>query len=230
MSSRRNRLFSRDSRGLGHVRPINLTVRASDLGAPALFTDTRVLIYVHDVNDFAPVFSQSSYSASVAEDAAPGSSLLQVEALDLDGSSPNNLVAYRIQSGARDKFVIDSATGVVSIAPGATLDPDQTHPRTNRYELEILALDGGVGHHQLHASVSVTVNVADVNNKAPVMSEPGTVRVEENIPVGVVLTQIVAIDPDERSIIRYRIDHAGDNSVSFAENNQAAHCSIGFFI
>lgn len=191
------------------------------MGTPSLFTDTHVLIYVHDVNDFAPVFSRPSYSVAVAEDAAPGSSVLQVAALDLDGSSPNNLVAYRIQSGARDKFVIDSTSGVVSIAPGATLDPDQTHPRTVRYELEILALDGGVGHHQLHASVAVTVSVADVNNKAPVMPDPGTVRVEENIPVGVVLTQIVATDPDERSVIRYRIDHAGDNTVHFSsfENN-----------
>jgi hypothetical protein len=131
----------------------------------------------------------------------------------MDGSAPNNVIAYRIQSGARDKFVIDSTTGVVSVALGATLDPDQTHPRTVRYQLEILALDGGVGSRQLHASVTVMISVADVNNKSPVLAEPGVVRVQENVPVGVVLTQLVATDPDERPIIRYWIDHAGKSPV-----------------
>lgn len=179
------------------------------MGTPPLHTDTRVVIFVHDVNDYAPTFTRPSYSVAVAEDAAPDSSILQVQALDMDGSAPNNVIAYRIQSGARDKFVIDSTTGVVSVAIGATLDPDQTHPRTVRYQLEILALDGGVGSRQLHASVTVMISVADVNNKAPVLMEPGVVRVQENVPVGVVLTQLVATDPDERPIIRYWIDHAG---------------------
>ncbi len=147
-------MLYRDSRGLGHVRPINLTVRAADMGTPSLFTDTQVLIYVHDVNDYAPVFSRPSYAVTVAEDVPAESSILQVEAIDLDGSGPNNIVAYRIQKGARDKFVIDSATGIISIASGATLDPDQSHPRVSRYQLEILALDGGVGNHQLTATVS----------------------------------------------------------------------------
>ncbi|XP_057365539.1 cadherin-23-like isoform X1 [Daphnia carinata] len=207
-----------DTKGLGHVRPINLTVRASDMGTPPLHTDTRVVIFVHDVNDFAPTFTRPSYSVAVAEDAAPDSSILQVQALDMDGSSPNNVVAYRIQSGARDKFVIDSTTGIVSVALGATLDPDQTHPRTVRYQLEILALDGGVGSRQLHASVTVMISVADVNNKPPVLVEPGVVRVQENVPVGVVLTQLTATDPDERPIIRYWIDHAaseGRNEMGF---------------
>lgn len=203
----------RDAQGLGHVRPINLTVRASDMGTPPLHTDTRVVIFVHDVNDYSPIFARPSYSVAVAEDALPDSSILQVQAMDMDGSAPNNVVAYRIQSGARDKFVIDSTTGVVSVALGATLDPDQTHPRTVRYQLEILALDGGVGSRQLHASVTVMISVADVNNKSPVLAEPGVVRVQENVPVGVVLTQLVATDPDERPIIRYWIDHAGKSPV-----------------
>lgn len=139
---------------MDHVRPINLTVRAADMGSPSLFTDTHVLIFVHDVNDFAPIFTQPSYAAVVAEDTKAESSILQVQAIDLDGSAPNSIIAYRIQSGARDKFVIDSVTGVISIASGATLDPDQSHPRVSRYQLGILALDGGIGSHQLTASVN----------------------------------------------------------------------------
>ena len=55
--------------------------------------------------------------------------------------------------------------------------------------------------------VNVIVSVSDVNNKAPIILDPGTVRVHENAPMGVILTQIVADDSDERPNLRYWIDH-----------------------
>lgn len=54
-------------------------------------------------------------------------------AVDLDASSPNNLVAYRIQSGAQDKFIIDAGTGIIYVSPGANLDPDLTENKTTLY-------------------------------------------------------------------------------------------------
>jgi hypothetical protein len=50
---------------------------------------------------------------SVREDAAEGSEITKLVASDGDGSSPNNDVFYRITSGAKDKFVVDSDTGKV---------------------------------------------------------------------------------------------------------------------
>jgi cadherin 23 len=50
---------------------------------------------------------------SVREDAAEGSEIMKLVASDGDGSSPNNDVFYRITSGAKDKFVVDSDTGKV---------------------------------------------------------------------------------------------------------------------
>ena len=149
----------------GNTRLINVTVRASDSGQPALFSDTIVSIDVRDVNDFSPVFSQPSYDVVVAEDVPAATSIFQVEATDADGSAPNNRIAYRIQSGAMDKFVIDSDSGTVRIAEGASLDPDQSHPRRSSYQLHILALDGGIDGQQLHASARVVITVQDVNNK-----------------------------------------------------------------
>jgi len=48
---------------------------------------------------------------SIREDSAEGSEILTLVASDLDGSSPNNDVVYRITSGAKDKFVVDPETG-----------------------------------------------------------------------------------------------------------------------
>lgn len=63
----------------------------------------------------------------------------QVKARDSDGSAPNNRIVYRIQRGASDKFVIDSATGVISVAKGSSLDPDKTNPKSNRYTLTVVS-------------------------------------------------------------------------------------------
>lgn len=135
--------------------------------------------------------------------------MLEVKARDADGSSPNNRVVYRIQRGASDKFVIESRTGVVSVANGSTLDPDKTTPKSNRYTLTVVALDGGIGDQQLSAAVLVNITIVDVNNKPPVLIEPGTITVRENTQVGTQIYRAAAYDPDDQPVLRYAIDKAG---------------------
>ena len=100
----------------------------------------------------------------------------QVFASDLDGSALNSKVVFRIQHGAQDKFVMEADTGVISVAQGAVLDPDRTEPRATTYVLEVVALDGGIGGTQLQARTVVNITIRDVNNKPPVLVDPGTVK------------------------------------------------------
>lgn len=65
--------------------------------------------------------------------------VIKVAAVDKDGSSPNNQIVYRIQKGASDKFVIGSDTGVISVAYGASLDPDLTTLKTTEYSLVVVS-------------------------------------------------------------------------------------------
>jgi hypothetical protein len=46
-----------------------------------------------------------------------------------------------------------------------------------------VALDGGIGDQQLSAAVLVNITIVDVNNKPPILSEPGTVTIKENTEV-----------------------------------------------
>ena len=57
-----------------------------------------------------------------------GANVIQVRATDND-TNQNAFVTYLLGSGGRDKFVIDTNTGVISIAPGASLSLD-TNPST----------------------------------------------------------------------------------------------------
>lgn len=92
-------------------------------------------------------------------------------------------MVYRIQSGASDKFVIESETGTISVAKGATLDPDLTIPKKIYYSLIVIALDGAPGDKQLHTSINVDIAIIDINNKPPIIKDPGSVSVLENSPV-----------------------------------------------
>lgn len=121
------------------VRVLDLMVRARDSGIPMLSTVVSVLIYVQDINDNPPIFLKNFYSKSIPEDLAGGSSVLQVAAIDRDGSAPNNVIVYRIQSGAQDKFVINSESGIISVAHGANLDPDLTENKTTQYSLAVVS-------------------------------------------------------------------------------------------
>lgn len=121
------------------MREIHLMIRARDSGIPMLSTVAPVLIYVQDVNDNAPIFQKNFYAKSIPEDLQGGSSIMQVSAIDRDGSAPNNVVVYRIQMGASDKFVINSESGIISVAYGANLDPDLTEPKKSVYTLIVVS-------------------------------------------------------------------------------------------
>lgn len=189
---------------VGNAKMLSLFVRGRDMGTPSLFSDSSLVIYVEDVNDNAPNFLQTFYEKFVPENLPSETSILKVEAIDLDGSYPNNHVVYRIQEGASDKFAIAAETGIISIARGASLDPDLTQPRTTRYSLKVLALDGA--STQLQAEVTVNITVVDINNKSPVFLDPGTAIIQENTPVGTIVTRLRATDLDPTAVLRFKVD------------------------
>lgn len=78
-------------------RSHRLTVRAVDHGLPALSSTQTLTVEVGDVNDQAPVFSQSIYNASVAENRDPGEPVVRVSATDHD-SGKNQTVSSKTWS------------------------------------------------------------------------------------------------------------------------------------
>ncbi|XP_050299893.1 cadherin-23 isoform X2 [Anthonomus grandis grandis] len=213
-----------------NVRILYLTVRATDWGEPSLFSEVPLLIYVEDVNDNPPVFEQLYYNISISESTESGTDIIQVKAIDLDGSIPYNHLVYRIQKGAYDKFIIDSETGVISVAYGAKLDPDQTQPRKTKYTLIILALDGGQGENQLHAAVTVEIFIFDVNNKNPQFMDVFDLTVPENTAVGTSITQLKATDLDQTANLTYQLDNENCQAINERAIVQNVNCTSYFLI
>ena len=80
-----------------------LTVKAQDGGTPSLSTTVTVYMNVLDVNDNAPVFDPSSYDCQVWENGTIGTSVLTVQATDLDsgrcasGHNPHCIIYTSVQ-------------------------------------------------------------------------------------------------------------------------------------
>lgn len=83
--------------------------------------------------------------------------------------------------------MIGAATGIISTASGANLDPDLSEPKQTSYRLTVIALDGGVGESRKTATTTVEINVTNVNNKPPILNDPGTITVRENSPVSITI-------------------------------------------
>nr|XP_057936456.1 protocadherin Fat 3a isoform X2 [Doryrhamphus excisus] len=173
----------------------NLTVRAKDKGKPvSLLSVTYVEVEVLDVNEnlYAPYFSQFALSGSIKENARIGSTLLQVSANDEDDGRDGE-IQYSIRDGSGlGRFAIDEETGVIYTTD--VLDRETK----DSYWLTVYASDHGVVPQ--FATIEVFIHVEDVNDNAPLTSEPMyRPSIPENSPKDVSVVQIQAQDPDSTS-------------------------------
>uniref|UniRef100_A0A8C4ZNB4 FAT atypical cadherin 3b n=1 Tax=Gadus morhua TaxID=8049 RepID=A0A8C4ZNB4_GADMO len=193
----------------------NLTVLAADRGTPSLSTQSFVEVEVVDVNEnlYAPYFSDFAVRGSVKENSRAGTSVLAVSAQD-DDQGRDGVLRYSISGGSGlGTFSIDEETGVIYSA--GILDCETK----DSYWLTVCASDRGVT--ALSTSIEVFIQVEDVNDNAPLTSDPiYHPVVMENSPKDVSVIRIQAQDPDltaTPSRLGYRIT-AGNPQNFFSIN------------
>ncbi|XP_077190373.1 cadherin EGF LAG seven-pass G-type receptor 2 isoform X2 [Paroedura picta] len=185
----------------------NFGVEARDHGIPPMTSSASVSITVLDVNDNNPEFTQKEYAVRLNEDAAVGTSVLTVSAIDRD---VNSVITYQITNGnTRNRFSITSQSGGGLITLALPLD----YKLERQYLLTITASDG-----TRLDTAQVFVNVTDANTHRPVFqSSHYTVNINEDRPVGTTVVIISATDEDtgenarityfmEDSIPQFKID------------------------
>uniref|UniRef100_A0A3Q2DHS4 Protocadherin-15 n=1 Tax=Cyprinodon variegatus TaxID=28743 RepID=A0A3Q2DHS4_CYPVA len=119
-----------------------------------------VTITVLDANDNTPTFSNVSYSVNLFTDMLPGEMVIQMAAVDSDANE-NGQVTYRILAGDQGRFLIDSSTGVITVAPGAELTVGRS------YALTVEAVDNGPVPHRRSSITTVYIEVLPPNNQSP---------------------------------------------------------------
>lgn len=185
----------------------------------------KVTILVTDANDEAPRFIQEPYVVQVPEDILAGSSIAKVHAVDRDTGSGGS-VTYFLQNPHSTKFAMDRHSGVLRLQPGATLD----YEKARTHFVTVVAKDGG-GRLRgadvvFSATATVTVNVEDVQDMAPVfVGTPyyGYVY-EDTLPGSEVLT-VVAMDGDQGkpNRILYSLMNGSDGAFEINETSGAIY-------
>uniref|UniRef100_A0A452UF52 Cadherin-related family member 1 n=1 Tax=Ursus maritimus TaxID=29073 RepID=A0A452UF52_URSMA len=156
----------------------------------------EVTILVTDANDEAPSFVQEPYTVQVPEDIPTGSSIITVHAVDKDTGSGGS-VTYFLQNTHATEFALDRHSGVLRLRPGATLD----YEKARAHFVTVVAKDGG-GRLRgadvvFSATTTVTVNVDDVQDMAPVfVGTPYYGYVYEDTLPGSEVLMVVAMDGD----------------------------------
>nr|XP_057910169.1 cadherin EGF LAG seven-pass G-type receptor 2 isoform X2 [Doryrhamphus excisus] len=176
----------------------NFGVEARDHGYPVMSSSASISMTVLDVNDNNPEFTQKAYYMRLNEDAAVGTSVVTVSAVDQD---VNSVVSYQISNGnTRNRFAITSQSGGGLITLALPLD----YKLERQYVLTVTASDG-----TLFDTTKVFVNVTDANTHRPVFqSSHYTVNINEDRNVGATVVVISATDEDtgENARITYFMD------------------------
>uniref|UniRef100_A0A8C7LA96 Protocadherin alpha-C2-like n=1 Tax=Oncorhynchus kisutch TaxID=8019 RepID=A0A8C7LA96_ONCKI len=139
-----------------------LLLTAIDGGKPPRSGDMRITVDVSDVNDNPPVFTVDSYSVLLNENANIGTTVIQVNATDLDEGS-NGEVVYSFGSDVEGEvlecFHLDPITGEIIVS--GLIDFEEN----NKYEIDIQASDKGAA--TLTTDKTVIIKIVDVNDNAP---------------------------------------------------------------
>ncbi|OCT87856.1 hypothetical protein XELAEV_18021558mg, partial [Xenopus laevis] len=122
----------------------SVQITASDLGSPALNSQTVIVLSVSDLNDNSPMFSQSVYNAHIKENNDPGTLLGTVSATDPDEGSNSELTYFIAESQINGEIRI--------IRSFHEMDNSEQH-------LVISVSDHG--EPSLSATVSIIVNIVE---------------------------------------------------------------------
>ncbi|XP_042588365.1 protocadherin beta-7-like isoform X19 [Cyprinus carpio] len=167
-------------------KEIDMILTATDGGSPQRSGTAVIHITVLDANDNVPVFSESVYKVTLAENTPSGTEIIRVSATDAD-EGPNGEVTYefsRISDKAAKLFSIDKKTGKI------LLIGETDYENEKNYEMGIHAQDGS----GLASTAKVIIDVTDVNDNPPriilkSLNSPVTENSEPGTEVGIINVQ-----------------------------------------
>lgn len=208
-----------------HLTYYNLTVRAENDGNQQLASECSVNIEVEDVNDEIPLFVEREQQ-TVLESMLPGTRVTQVQAIDKDGTSPNNVVYYYIEDGG-ENFSIDPKTG--EIFTKVEFDREEKQ----NYALVIRAVDGapsdrpGFEGKPNSVTTKIRIGIGDKNDNSPYFAAPlYEAEVKEDEDNLHTLITVTAKDKDESSKLRYEIVKGNIGGGAFAVNAETGEIYV----
>ncbi|XP_073212236.1 protocadherin gamma-A12-like isoform X22 [Lepidochelys kempii] len=183
------------------VSDYNVTITATDRGTPPLSSTTTILVQLSDINDNAPIFSQTSYTLYITENNPRGTSVSSLKANDPD-SEENARVTYSITGTQIQEAPLPSSISINSETGALYALRSFDYEQFREIRFQVQAQDGG--SPPLSSNVSVTLFILDQNDNSPHILHPsfptdGSTGVElapRSSEPGYLVTKVVAVDAD----------------------------------
>ncbi|XP_070407782.1 protocadherin gamma-A2 isoform X23 [Nothobranchius furzeri] len=188
------------------TKSYQVIIRASDDGGR--IGSCKLIINVEDVNDNRPDIHIMSKSNVISEDAKPNTVVTMINVEDAD-SSENGKVHCVINES--NYFVLKSTSDkFYSLVTDSELDRE----RASEYNITVSCSDEGVP--SLSSSVTLTLQISDVNDNAPVFERSSyeAYIVENNTP-GLSIFTVKATDADwnQNARVSYILEDSSVNGV-----------------
>ena len=156
---------------------------------------TLIQVTITDWNDNNPIFILHGslwYEFNISASAQVGDIVGFISALDLDISSPNNVLDYFIISTNNDFIIKTSHFGGANVCVNKPLNYNQHY----RYEFLVLATDRG--YLGLSGSAVVVINIFDVNNLSPEFKPSNySISISEITKIGTKILRVYITNTDK---------------------------------
>ncbi|XP_045061070.1 protocadherin gamma-A3-like isoform X21 [Coregonus clupeaformis] len=181
-------------------------IEAMDEGG--LSDSSKIIIDVIDVNDNSPVIIIMSKSSSIAEDSTSSTVIAMISVNDPDSDS-NGQVHCGINENI--PFTIKSISNAFY---SLVTDSDLDRERDSEYNISVTCSDEGVP--SLSSSVTLTLQISDVNDNAPVFERSSyeAYIIENNTP-GLSIFTVKARDADwnQNARVSYILEDSSVNGI-----------------
>ncbi|XP_077103422.1 protocadherin gamma-A11-like isoform X36 [Siphateles boraxobius] len=183
-----------------------IRVQASDHGG--LTDSCKIVVDVIDINDNKPVINIMSKTNVIAENSASETvvTIINVQDLDSEGNgkvqcSVNENIPFSLKSSNNNFFSL-------------VTDSDLDRERESEYNISVTCADEGVP--SLSSSVTLSLQISDVNDNAPVFEKSSyEASVQENNTPGLSIFTVIARDADfnQNARVSYILEDSSVNGV-----------------
>ncbi|XP_036918312.1 protocadherin beta-14-like isoform X2 [Sturnira hondurensis] len=178
----------------------SITITVTDMGTPRLKTQHNITVFVSDVNDNAPAFTQTSYTLFIQENNSPALHMGSVSATDRDAGA-NAQVTYSLLQPQDPSLPLDSLVSINADNGHLFALRALDFEALQAFEFLVGATDRGAP--ALSSQARVRVQVLDANDNAPFVLYPlqnGSAPCTELVPraaePGYLVSKVVAVDGD----------------------------------
>ena len=207
----------------------SLRVVARDIpdgGPDQKSTSVLVEVFLLDVNDSPPTFSQNRYTAVVPENSPSNTLVAQISANDPDEGKNSEIVfQFANPTQVQGLYKIDRNTGRV-FTQGALTGKGRREP----YVVSIRALDRGIPQQFTDTDLYITIGDVSANDGVPEFIKPEvgiTATVREEAPVGTFVYQVEAFDPDDPTTANGKLVFSFPDDGSIVHQLFSIHPSSG---